>query len=337
MIRATGLQKRYRRTPALDGLSLAVPAGAIYGLIGQNGAGKTSTIRVLATLMRPDSGEAEVGGADAVRRPDEVRRVMGYVPDFFGVYDDLKVGEYLEFYAALHGIRGPAAAAQRDSLLELVDLGPKRDEYVEHLSRGMQQRLCLARALVHDPAVLLLDEPASGLDPLARVEMRELLKELCQMGKTILISSHVLSELADLCTHVGMVAAGRVVREGTVQELLAEAERPEYVLRVLRDAERAAAVLERVPAVQRVVVGEGGIRFTCDGGPEGAAEALAAVVREGIPVSRFAGIESNLETTFLRLARQDGPAPGNGQSTAQAAAAQTGAPDREPTAAEVAA
>jgi ABC-2 type transport system ATP-binding protein len=252
------------------------------------------------------------------------------------------VGEYLEFYAALHGIRGAAAAAQRDSLLELVDLGPKRDAYVEHLSRGMQQRLCLARALVHDPAVLLLDEPASGLDPLARVEMRELLKELGRMGKTILISSHVLSELADLCTHVGMVAAGRVVREGTVQELLAEAERPEYVLRVLRDAERAAAVLEAVPVVQRVVVEEGGIRFACDGGPEGAAEALAAVVREGVPVSRFAGIESNLETTFLRLARQDGqtPASDNGPSTAQAAqAAQAAAPEREhaDTAAEVAA
>ncbi|HUE75234.1 MAG TPA: ABC transporter ATP-binding protein, partial [Chloroflexota bacterium] len=212
MIHISGLRKRYGRVRALDGLSLDVPAGAIYGFIGQNGAGKTTTLRILATLLLPDDGVARVAGVDVLRQPDEVRRLIGYMPDFFGVYEDLKVGEYLDFYGSLYGIRPPAVASLRDNLLDLVDLGVKRDEYVDGLSRGMQQRLCLARALIHDPSVLLLDEPASGLDPVARVEMREMLKELAGLGKTILISSHILSELADLCTHVGMVSGGRLVR-----------------------------------------------------------------------------------------------------------------------------
>jgi ABC-2 type transport system ATP-binding protein len=306
MIRTASLVKRYGRVKALDGLSLSVPAGSIYGFIGQNGAGKTTTLRVLATLHLPDEGEAEVAGVDVLRSPFEVRRVVGYMPDFFGVYDDLKVGEYLEFYASLHGMRGPAAVSLRDSLLDLVDLGHKRDEYVEGLSRGMQQRLCLARALIHDPQVLLLDEPASGLDPVARVEMRELLKELGRMGKTILISSHILSELADLCTHVGIIASGKLVREGTVREVLWAVERPAYRLKALRDAERAATLLETVPGVVAVEVEEGEVRFHCEGGAEVAASALAAVVAAGVPVARFAEVENSLEATFLRLAREEG-------------------------------
>lgn len=305
MIHVRGLRRRYGRVKALDSLDLSVPQGAIYGLIGQNGAGKTTTIRVLATLMMPDEGDAQVAGVDVLRRPEEVRRLMGYMPDFFGVYDDLKVGEYLEFYASLQGVRGAAVTSLRDSLLDLVDLAHKRDEYVEGLSRGMQQRLCLARALIHDPQVLLLDEPASGLDPVARVEMRELLKELGRMGKTILISSHILSELADLCTHVGMMAAGKMVREGPVSELLRIAEQPGYLLRVLHDPERAANVLEGVPGVAAVAVAAEGIRFHCDGGADGAARALAAVVAAGIPVIRFAEVEGSLESTFIQLARDE--------------------------------
>lgn len=304
MIRTSGLEKRYGRVKALDGLDLKVPAGAIYGFIGQNGAGKTTTIRVLATLMLPDAGEVEVSGVDVVRRPYEVRRIMGYMPDFFGVYDDLKVGEYLEFYGSLQGMKGPPLVKLRDDLLDLVDLAQKRDEYVENLSRGMQQRLCLARALIHDPQVLLLDEPASGLDPLARVEMRELLKELGRMGKTILISSHILSELADLCTHIGVIVSGKLVREGTVGEVLWAAERPAYVLKVLRDRERAAAILESIPGVGPVSIEEGEVRFHCEGGAEGAAAALAKIVQAGIPVVRFSEVESSLEATFLRLARE---------------------------------
>ncbi len=306
MIRTESLSKKYGRVKALDGLNLTVPAGAIYGFIGQNGAGKTTTLRVLATLLLPDGGSAEVAGVDVLRRPYEIRRLVGYMPDFFGVYDDLKVGEYLEFYASLHGIRGQGAASLMGSLLELVDLSHKRDEYVEGLSRGMQQRLCLARALVHDPQVLLLDEPASGLDPIARVEMRELLKELSRMGKTILISSHILSELADLCTHIGIIASGRLIREGTVKDVLWAVGRPSYRLRVLRDTELAAALLESIDGVGAVSVEDGEVHFHCEGGAESAATALAAVVGGGFPVARFAEVESSLEATFLRLAREDG-------------------------------
>lgn len=306
MIRTHQLYKRYGRATALDGLNITVPEGAIYGFIGQNGAGKTTTLRVLSTLMLPDGGSAEIAGIDVLRHPHQVRRLIGYMPDFFGVYDDLKVGEYLEFYASLHGLRGKAAITLRDSLLELVDLGHKRDDSVEALSRGMQQRLCLARALVHDPQLLLLDEPASGLDPVARVEMRELLKELGRMGKTILISSHILSELADLCTHIGVIAAGRLVREGTVKELLWIAESPGYLLRPLRDIERAASVLERLAGVGGIAIEDGQIRFHCEGGAEGAAAALSAVVSDGIPIIRFTELENSLESTFLELTRNGG-------------------------------
>lgn len=306
MIRTDSLTKRYGRTKALDGLTLSVPKGSIYGFIGQNGAGKTTTLRILATLLLPDEGRAEVAEVDVLRHPFEVRRLVGYMPDFFGVYDDLKVGEYLEFYASLHGMHGPAAVALRDSLLELVDLGAKREEYVEGLSRGMQQRLCLARALIHDPQVLLLDEPASGLDPIARVEMRELLKELGRMGKTIMISSHILSELADLCTHIGIIASGKLLREGTVQEVLWAAERPAYRLKVLRGADRAASLLESTSGVGSVAVEGSEVRFHCDGGAEVAAAALAAITGAGVPVARLSEEESSLESTFLRLAREDG-------------------------------
>jgi ABC-2 type transport system ATP-binding protein len=302
MIRVRGLRKQYGRVAALDGLDLDVPPGAIFGFIGQNGAGKTTTIRILATLLAPDAGAAEVGGVDLRRQAGRARRLVGYVPDFFGVYDDLKVAEYLDFYADLHGVRGGAGARLRDDLLELVELGPRREDYVEHLSRGMQQRLCLARALIHDPPVLLLDEPASGLDPVGRVELREILRELGRMGKTILISSHILSELADLCSHVGMVAAGRMVRQGTVAEVVWAAERPAYRLRVLREPERAAALLTRVAGVGGVSTDEDAIRFRADDA-EAAAAALAAVVSAEIPVIRFAELEQTLESTFVRLAR----------------------------------
>lgn len=305
MIRVEGLEKRYGRTRALDGLDLEVPEGAIYGFIGQNGAGKTTTLRILATLLVPDGGTAKVGGYDVVRRRMEVRRLIGYMPDFFGVYDDLRVSEYLEFYAGTQGIRGSRARQLRDQLLELVDLADKRDEYVEGLSRGMQQRLCLARALIHDPAVLLLDEPASGLDPLARVEMRELLKELGRLGKTIVISSHILSELADMCTHIGMVHAGRLVRQGPVAQMLQESRSTTLVLHVLRDAERAAAVLEEIGGVSGVTVEDGMVEFRFEGDAEGLAQTLAAVISAGVPVVRFAEAGGKLEDVFLRLAREE--------------------------------
>ena len=192
------LVKRYGRYTALDELSFSVTRGSIYGFLGPNGAGKTTTLRILATLLLPTQGQAWVAGEDLTRHPAEARKHIGYMPDFFGVYDDLTVREYLEFYAQAHGVPRVEWRKIVADLLELVDLGDKRDDFVENLSRGMKQRLGLTRCLVHDPEVLLLDEPASGLDPRARVEMREVLKEIARMGKVVLISSHILPELEDL-------------------------------------------------------------------------------------------------------------------------------------------
>jgi ABC-2 type transport system ATP-binding protein len=303
MIRTRDLRKQFGRTVALDGVDLEIPSRSVYGFIGENGAGKTTTIRILATLALPDSGVAEVCGYDVRKQPVDARRLIGYMPDFFGVYDGLKAGEYLRFYAGLQGLRGPQVTALCSKLLELVDLAHKRDAYVDTLSRGMQQRLCLARALVHDPQVLLLDEPASGLDPIARAELRELLRELGRMGKTILLSSHILSEIAGLCTHVGLLAGGRMIRQGTITEILDGHSQGGYVLRVLSDARRAYEILERTEAVTAISAHESEIRFRVEPGPEAAAIALAAVAAAGIPVAHFSEAPRDLEAAFLPLVR----------------------------------
>ena len=219
IVKATGLVKRYDRTLAVGGLDLDVEEGEIFGLVGPNGAGKTTTLRILATLLVPDAGDAEIAGASVRRNPNDVRRVLGFMPDSFGVYDDMKVWEYLDFFARCYGIPADRRRRMIGDLLDLVDLGPKRDTYVQGLSRGMQQRLCLAHTLVHDPQVLLLDEPASGLDPRARVELRELLRELRALGKTILVSSHILPELEELCTSVAIIDRGQVLAQGRVADI----------------------------------------------------------------------------------------------------------------------
>jgi ABC-2 type transport system ATP-binding protein len=218
-LEARGLHKRFGRMVAVHDFSLQVPRGAIYGLIGPNGAGKTTSMRMLATLLQPDSGDAWIAGASIRTEQTEVRRNLGYMPDFFGTYAELRVSEYLDFYAACHGVPAARRAGVTNDLLALVDLTHKRDSYVEGLSRGMQQRLGLARALVHDPAVIMLDEPASGLDPRARLELREVVRELGRMGKAVLVSSHILAELADLCTHIAIVDGGRVLADGRVDDV----------------------------------------------------------------------------------------------------------------------
>src|SRR5205807_7533650 len=214
VISVEALRKQYGGQAALRGLELNVPRGEIFGFVGPNGAGKTTTIRILATLVLADSGAAAIGGIPVADDPHGVRELVGYMPDFFGVYDRLTAHEYLEFYAACHGVPHRRRRGVARELLELVDLGDRADDQVDTLSRGMKQRLCLARALVHDPSVLLLDEPASGLDPRARVEMREILKELQTMGKTIVISSHILPELTELCTMIGIIDQGRIRATG---------------------------------------------------------------------------------------------------------------------------
>lgn len=219
MIDIRGVTKVYKDLVAVNNLHLKINQGDIFGFIGPNGAGKTTTIKILATLLKPTQGFALIGGFNVLTQPDDVKRIIGYMPDFFGVYDDMKVWEYLDFFAAAYKIDKSRRKQIIDDVLELTDLTHKKNDYVEALSRGMKQRLCLAKTLVHDPQVLLLDEPASGLDPRARIELRELLKELRKMGKTILISSHILTELADFVNTIGIVEQGNLLYAGDVQAI----------------------------------------------------------------------------------------------------------------------
>ena len=313
IVRTSGLVKRYPGTVAVAGLDLDIADGEIFGLVGPNGAGKTTTLRILATLLRPTSGEAEVAGISVTKNPDDARRVLGFMPDVFGVYDDMKVWEYLDFFARCYGI--PAARRRRmiGDLLDLVDLGDRRNAYVQGLSRGMQQRLCLAHTLVHDPQVLLLDEPASGLDPRARVELRELLRELRSLGKTIVISSHILPELEELCTSVAIVDHGRVLAQGRVSDIERRL-RAGAVLRVkllADDAgyETARSWFAEQPFVASAALNpDGTIEIGFRGDDQATSRLLVAAVTAGLPVMTFARAASDLEELFLQVTAQGTPA-----------------------------
>jgi ABC-2 type transport system ATP-binding protein len=312
IVRTSGLVKRYPGTVAVAGLDLDIADGEIFGLVGPNGAGKTTTLRILATLLRPTSGEAEVAGISVTKNPDDARRVLGFMPDVFGVYDDMKVWEYLDFFARCYGI--PAARRRRmiGDLLDLVDLGDRRNAYVQGLSRGMQQRLCLAHTLVHDPQVLLLDEPASGLDPRARVELRELLRELRSLGKTIVISSHILPELEELCTSVAIVDHGRVLAQGRVSDIERRL-RAGAVLRVKLLADDAGFETARTWFAEQPFVAsatlnpDGTIEIGFRGDDQATSQLLAAAVTAGLPVMTFARAASDLEELFLQVTAQGTP------------------------------
>ena len=306
MITVEGLTKIYGNRTALDHVSFEVPKGEIFGFVGPNGAGKTTTLRILAALLEPTAGRALVDGADVIEHPNLVHERLGYMPDFFGVYDQLTAGEYLDFYAACY--RQPKSRRKKiaDDLLELVGLTDRRDQAVDTLSRGLKQRLCLARALVHDPAVLLLDEPASGLDPRARVEMREILKELQTMGKTIIISSHILPELTELCTMIGIIDQGRMRATGPVQEVIRQLTTGRRLrITVLGQKEEAAAVLKPLPAVHEVVTVNGAIEAQYDGDDAAAAGILQALTAAGIKVSGFSQLEGGLEDAFMKATSED--------------------------------
>ncbi len=301
MLKVEGLQKRYGDFLAVKEMSFQLEPGAIYGFVGPNGAGKTTTMKMVATLLKPTAGRAWVGDVEVTNDPAKARRHMGYMPDFFGVYDDLKVQEYMEFYAECYEV--PKAGRDRliGDLLELVNLSHKKDAYVDGLSRGMKQRLCLARSLVHDPDVLLLDEPASGLDPRARIEMRDLLKELHRMGKTILISSHILAELSEMCTHIGIVNDGRLVVSGPVDEVLREAGARLMEVRVMGDAVTAAEVARNLPGVTDVRPDNGSFRAVVNGDDEAVAKLLAGLISHGISVIHFAESKNRLEDVFMSI------------------------------------
>jgi ABC-2 type transport system ATP-binding protein len=308
IVETRGLVKRYGRLAAVKGLDLVVEEGAVFGFVGPNGAGKTTTMRILSTLLRPTAGEAWVAGHSVHKRRRDVRRAIGYMPDFFGVYGDMRVWEYLDFFSACYEI--PADTRQRlvSDLLELVDLSHRRDDYVDALSRGMKQRLCLARTLAHDPKVLILDEPASGLDPRARVEIRELLRELQAMGKTIFVSSHILSEIQEVCTHIGIIEAGQLVATGTMEEMR-QLIQSHHVLRVglAGRVEEAQAWLVGQPNVMGVEPvtgnGEGDLDVSFTGDDDAKARLLNEMVGAGFPVLMFSEETGDLEDVFMRLTK----------------------------------
>ncbi len=306
MIAVENLTKVYGKRIALDHVSFAVPAGEIFGFVGPNGAGKTTTLRILAALLEPTTGSAFIDGADVTREPDRVHSRLGYMPDFFGVYDQLTVAEYLDFYASCYRQPRQRRKVVVDNLLELVDLADRRDQLVDTLSRGLKQRVCLARALVHDPAVLLLDEPASGLDPRARVEMREILKELQTMGKTIVISSHILPELTELCTMIGIIDRGRMRATGPVQEVIQQLTSGRRLrIGVRGEPSTAVALLSPMPSVRQVELVNGGIEASYDGDEDTAAEILHALTSAGIKVSEFSTLDGGLEDAFLRATSEE--------------------------------
>jgi ABC-2 type transport system ATP-binding protein len=314
VVETRGLVKRYGDQVAVAGVDLVVGPGEIYGLVGPNGAGKTTMMKILATLLAQTAGEAYVTGIPVDGDPLEVRRRIGYMPDFYGVYDDLRVWEYLDFFARCYGVPANRRPGMIKDLLEIVGLTEKRDGYVEAMSRGMRQRLCLAHTLVHDPALLILDEPASGLDPRARVEMREILRELRSMGKTILVSSHILPELGEMCTGVAIIDHGRVLRSGSINDI-ERSLRASALLRIdlLGDEEAVAAArawLGTDPRIADVLEGttngDGAVRIEAsfDGTADGQADLLRAMVDAGHRVVGFSQATSDLEEIFLKVTGQ---------------------------------
>ncbi|MCC6877521.1 MAG: ABC transporter ATP-binding protein [Sandaracinaceae bacterium] len=305
MIRVEHLSHWYGSLHVLHDVSFHVPAGEIFGFIGPNGAGKTTTLRVIATLLEPDDGRVLVDGMDAVDQPAEVRRVLGFMPDNFGVYERITIREYLEFFAAAHALPIASRARTVDAVMELTELGPLRDRLVRALSKGMKQRLAIARTLLHDPKVLVLDEPANGLDPRARIEMRELIEELRGLGKTILLSSHILTELSDMCTSVAILEKGKLVATGSVDAIGKEL-RPErgLRLRLLAPPESAQETLRNAPNVLGIERDpDGSFSLSYRGGDEAVAGLVAHAVASGLRVVRVEPDKNDLERIFLEVTR----------------------------------
>ncbi len=305
MIEVMHFTKRYGDFLAVDDLSFSIGKGEIFGFIGPNGAGKSTTIRFLATLLRPTAGEGRVAGFSVTADPMSVRRVIGFMPDDFGVYDGMKVWEFLDFFAVAYEIPRSFRKKIIGEVLDLLDLAHKREDYVNGLSKGMKQRLCLAKTLVHDPPVLILDEPASGLDPRARLEMKALLNELKQMGKTILISSHILSELADFCTSIGIIERGKLLAAGSIQDIQQQIRSHRVIKVKVLDAsiERAALVLKDDPSVRMVESYDHTLTAEFEGQDPDMARLLERLLSAGIVVQSFAEEPLSLEEVFMMITK----------------------------------
>lgn len=305
MIETRNLTKRYGDLIAVNNINLSLGEGDVFGFIGPNGSGKTTTMRMIATLLSPDYGEAYVCGKSIYTHPEEIRRLVGFMPDFFGVYDDMTVLEYLEFFASAYRIKGPQRRKICEEKLELVDMTFKRDAMVNQLSRGQTQRIGLARVLLHEPQVLLLDEPASGLDPRARIEIRNLLKRLGELKKTVIVSSHILPELADVCTRVGMIEKGNLIVDGNVDEVMKKArQRILLYVGVSENTEKAAALLESHKLVSNIDIEKNVMLVTLQNiDVKDYTFIPSLLINEGFKLNLFREEETNLETAFMELTK----------------------------------
>jgi len=304
MLEIKGLHKKYGKFVALDHIDLQVGQGQIFGFVGPNGAGKTTTMRILSTLMSPTSGDAFIDGVSVRKNPKEIRKKIGYMPDFFGVYDDLKVSEYLDFYGAAAGLTYKERQKNEKDLLELVYLTDKRDAYVDKLSRGMKQRLCLARTLIGNPKLLILDEPASGMDPRARIEMKDILKTLKEMKKTILISSHILPELAELCDIFGIMEFGKFKFVGDLAGIGAKMHGGKILgIKVLERADELVTCLHQVPILNNVQRNEDKIKASFTGADTDIPKLLQYLIAQGYPIMGYGIEQENLEKVFMEVTK----------------------------------
>lgn len=302
MLKIENLHRQFGELKALNGLNMEVPKGQLYGFVGPNGAGKTTTIRIISGLLRADKGDVWVDGMSTRKNPRKLKETIGFVPDFFGIYENLMVYEYLEFFAAAYGIFGKEGKKRTDEVLELVGLTDQKRMLVDGLSRGMQQRLCLARAMVHRPKLLVLDEPGNGLDPRTRKNFQALLQQLCQEGYTILISSHILSELSDMCTGIGIIDKGRLVIQGQMDEIMLSIDNSNPLLiTVYNNLERAVEVLQRSPLVNRLSIEKNKIAVYFTGSREEEAYLLRELVEEQVLITSFVREQCSLESLFFRL------------------------------------
>lgn len=308
MLKIENLTKKYGKFKAVDNISLEINEGEIFGFVGPNGAGKTTTFKMISTLLKATSGNIYLDGTEINHKNlKKVRSNIGYMPDFFGVYDKLKVNEYMDFYSDIAGFNRSEKVSIIKDLLELVDLTNKKNAYVDSLSRGMKQRLCLARCLIHNPKLLILDEPASGMDPRARVQMKEILRELKKMGKTIIISSHILPELSELCTNIGIIEGGKIVVNGSVEEIMHRAKGASVIrIEVLGEKEKCIRFLKEEPLVKSVIEEERYIEIEFSGELKEVSNLVKRVLDANIPVISFKPIENNLEDIFMEVTRGDG-------------------------------
>lgn len=306
MIHIEKLYKHYGKFVALNYLDLDIKDGEFFGFVGPNGAGKTTTMRIISGLLRSDGGSVFVDGIDAIHNNKKIKEIIGYMPDFFGVYDNLKAIEYMEFYASIYGITGKSARKMCMELMDLVNLADKAQSYVDGLSRGMKQRLCLARCLVHNPKLLILDEPASGLDPRARFEMKGILKNLNEMGKTIIISSHILPELAEMCDTIGIIEHGKMLQKGTVEEIMSEINTTNpLVIKFLDGQEKAVRILKENPLVDNLSIQEGLLSVKFNGEAKDESELLTNLIQNEVKISSFSREEGNLESVFMKITEQE--------------------------------